>query len=60
MRNLRIEVRLTLHIIVALSQYFSVKRMPVSRVRVQLSLFSPKHSFEVLIVKGKILLVLLE
>jgi hypothetical protein len=58
MRNLRIVVRLALHIIVALSQYFSIKRMPVSRVRIQLSLFSLKHSFETLIVKGKILLVL--
>jgi hypothetical protein len=60
MRNLRIVVRLTLHIIVALSQHFTVERMPVSRVRVQLSLFGLKHSFEILIVKGKIFLVLLE
>jgi len=60
MRYLRVIVRLTLHVIVALSQDLSVKRVPVSRVRIQLSLLQLQHSLEILIVKGEIFLVLLE
>jgi hypothetical protein len=60
MRYLRVIVRLTLHVIIAFSQHLSVKRVPVSRVRIQLSLLHLQHSLEILIVKGEILLVLLE
>ena len=60
MRNLRVIVRLTLHVIIALSQHLTVKRVPVTGVRIQLSLLKLEHSLEVLIVKGEIFLVLLE
>ena len=60
MRYLRVIVRFTLHVIIALPQHLTVKRVPVSRVRIQILLFMLEHSLEILIVKCKIFLVLLE
>ena len=58
MRDLRVVVRLALHIIVPLSQHLSIKRVPVSRMRIQLSLFILQHPLEILVVKREVLLVL--
>ena len=58
MRDLRVVVRLALHIIVPLSQHLPVKRVPVSRMRIQLSLFILQHPLEILVVKREVLLVL--
>ena len=60
MRYLRVIVRFTLHVIIALPKHFTVKRVPVSRVRIQILLFMLEHSLKILIVKCKIFLVLLE
>jgi hypothetical protein len=60
MRYLRVIVRFTLHVIIALPQHLTVKRVPVSRVWIQILLFMLEHSLEILIVKCKIFLVLLE